>query len=98
MKVLTYEEVSNSDDLLNKAISHYDKHLKYFREYRKQYYHNTKDDNIEKIKCNNRIYAKNFRLKHKDDESYKEKNRIRCKLYYQKNKNNDNTHDISNLY
>jgi hypothetical protein len=35
----------------------YDKHLKYNREYRIQYYHLTKDDNIEEQKIKNNADA-----------------------------------------
>jgi hypothetical protein len=39
-------------------------------------------------KIKNCIHAKKYRDKVKDDDDYKEKNQIRCRLYYEKIKNN----------
>ena len=87
LKEITFDDVANDINKINKAVDMYDKHLKYNREYRIQFYHLTKDENIEEKKLKNCIRAKNYRLKNKDNEEFKEKEQIRKKLYYQKIKN-----------
>jgi hypothetical protein len=87
LKEITFDDVANDINKINKAVDMYDKHLKYNREYRIQFYHLTKDDNIEEQKLKNCIRARNYRLRNKDNEEFKEKEQIRKKLYYQKIKN-----------
>jgi hypothetical protein len=86
-KELNYDEFIKNSNNIKKAVDMYDKHLKYNREYRIQFYHLTKDDNIEEQKLKNCIRARNFRLRNKDNDEFKEKEQIRKKLYYQKIKN-----------
>lgn len=86
-KELTFDDFIKDNKNINKAVDMYQKHLKYNREYRIQFYHLTKYDNIEEKKLINCIRAKNYRLRNKDNDEFKEKEQIRKKLYYQKIKN-----------
>jgi hypothetical protein len=94
LKEITYDEFIKDSNKINKAVDIYQKHLKYNREYRIQFYHLTKYDNIDEQKIKNCIRAKNYRLRNKDNEEFKEKEQIRKKLYYQKIKNMKFNNDL----
>lgn len=74
---LTITEVLNSDILIEKAINYYEKKKNYCRVYRMYHYNLYKDDNIEKLKEERKKNSKDYRDRMKDDEEYKEKERLR---------------------